>query len=290
MKNSLYSLYIITAAVLWGVISVWSTPFKEAGISPQTIVAIRSFGAVLVLWSIFLIKDRSLFKINIKDIWMFIGTGIISFVLFNWCYFVALEQTSTAVAVVLLYTSPIFIIILSAVLFKEKVTGIKITALIMTILGCAFVTGVVGGSLNGSATGILCGIGSGFFYGLYTIFGRCALDKYSSVTVTLYTFLFAAIGSLFISDFGEFNIILNNNTVVLCSVLLVLLSTVSPFLLYTLGLSRVEAGVAAILATIEPVVGVMVGLFLFSEPPTPLKITGIILVIGASVLLSFRRS
>lgn len=289
MNKNIYPISIVFAAILWGIISIFSTPLKLIGISPQTIVAIRSIGAVIILWTIFGIKDRSLFRIDIKDIWMFIGTGIISFVFFNWCYFIALETTTTAVAVVLLYTSPIFVIIFSAILFKERLTKIKITALIFTVIGCGFVTGAVGGELNGSLFGIICGIGSGLFYGLYSIFGRFALNKYASVTVTLYTFLFAAIASLFIVDFSQINILFADTKAIICSLLLVLLSTVSSFLLYTFGLSRVETGVAAILATLEPVVGVMAGLFYFGEAPTAFKIVGIAMIIGASVLLNIRK-
>jgi hypothetical protein len=288
MNKNLYSVMIVLGAVLWGMISLFSTPLKENGIYPSTIVTIRSFGAVILLWIVFGIKDRKLLKINIKDIWIFAGTGIISFTFFNWCYFIALEQTTTAVAVVLLYTSPIFIIILSAILFKEKITKLKIVALVMTVVGCACVAGLVGGRLNGSAVGLLCGLGSGLFYGLYSIFGRYGLNKYSSITVTIYTFLFAAIASVFIVDFSQFDIVLNNSTVLINSGLLVVVSTVLPFLLYTKGLSGVETGIAAILATIEPVVGVIVGFTIFGEEPNLIKITGIALVIGASVILNIR--
>ncbi len=289
MNKNIYPLSIVLAAIFWGIISIFTAPLRYIGITPQTIVAIRSIGAAALLWIIFGVKDRSLFKIEIKDIWMFIGTGIISFVLFNWCYFIALETTTPAVAVVLLYTSPVFVILFSAILFKEKLKKIKIFALIITVIGSAFVTGAVEGELNGSLFGIICGIGSGLFYGLYSIFGRYALNKYSSVTVTLYTFLFASVASLFIVDFSQFNLLFSDTKAIVASVFLVLLSTVSSFLLYTFGLSKVETGTAAILATLEPVVGVMAGLFYFGEVPTMFKIIGIVMIIGASVLLNIRK-
>lgn len=289
MSKKIHILSIIAAAMLWGIISIFSSPLKIAGINPQTITSIRSLGAVIILWLIFGIKDRNLLKINIKDIWMFIGTGIVSFVFFNCCYFTALEKTTTAVSVILLYTSPIFVIIFSAILFKEKLTSIKITALVITIIGCCFVSGAVGGKLNGSVFGIVCGIGSGFFYGLYSIFGRYALNKYSSVTVTLYTFLFAAIASLFIADYSQIGILFSEYDIVISGLMLIAFSTVLPFLLYTFGLSNVETGVAAILATIEPVVGVAAGLFYFGESPSVFKITGIVMVIGAVILLNIKR-
>lgn len=288
MNNSRYKAYIIFAAILWGMISVFSTPLKNAGVSPATITFIRSIGAVIVLWSIFGIKDRNLLKIDIKDIWMFAGTGIISFVLFNTCYFIALEQTTTAVSVVLLYTSPVFVILLSAILFGEKMTGIKFVALVITICGTICVSGVASGSLNGTPFGILCGLGSGFFYGLYSIFGRFALNKYNSVTVTLYTFLFAALASIFIADFSQLDMVFKCGGLALSALCLIIISTITPFLLYTKGLSKVETGVAAILAVIEPVVGVLVGLFLFNEQANFIKLMGIVLIIGATLILNIR--
>lgn len=288
-SENIYPLCIIAAAILWGIISIFSAPLRLVGITPQTITAIRSIGAAAILWLIFAVKDSSFLKIDIKDVWMFVGTGVISFVFFNWCYFIALETTTTAVAVVLLYTSPIFVIFFSVILFKERLTKIKLAALILTVAGSVFVTGAAEGRLNGSLFGIICGIGSGLFYGLYSIFGKYALNKYSPVTVTLYTFLFAAIASLFIADFSQLNILFADTKAVICCVLLVMISTVFSFLLYTFGLSRVESGAAAILATLEPVVGVMVGFLYFGEAPTIFKIIGIIMIIGAVLLLNIKR-
>lgn len=288
MNDKISSLAVIVAAVLWGMISLYSTPLKLAGISAQSIVAIRSFGAVALLWIFFGIKDRELLKIRLKDIWMFVGTGIISFAFFNLCYFIALEQTTPAVAVILLYTSPVFIIILSAILFKEKITGKKLLALVITIIGSVCVTGVLDGELNGSLIGIICGICSGLFYGLYSIFARFALRKYNTITVTLYTFLFAAIAAAFMADYGELAMVFTYSKIPVYSAMLVVFSTVTPFLLYTKGLDGVETGVAAILANLEPVVGVIIGFKVFGEDPNIIKLTGIVLVLLSAVILNIR--
>lgn len=287
--TALYTLFIMLAGMFWGMISLFSTPLKNVGVSPGTIVAIRMIGGAIVLITIFAVKNANYLKIKLKDIWLFIGTGVISTGLFNYCYFTALELTSTAVAVVLLYTSPLFVIVMSAIFFKEKITKIKVVSLIMTMLGCVCVTGLIGANLNGNVFGIIAGLGSGFFYSLYSIFGRVALKKYNSVTVTIYTFVFAAIASLFMADFSEFSYLIADYRMALDAVLFVIISTVTPFMLYTKGLSKTEAGTAAILVTIEPVVGVIVGFFVFGESTEITKIIGIFLIIGASIVLNIRR-
>lgn len=285
----MYTLFIMLAGMFWGMISLFSTPLKNVGVSPGTIVAIRMIGGAIVLIAVFAVKNANYLKIKLKDVWLFIGTGVISTGLFNYCYFTALELTSTAVAVVLLYTSPLFVIVMSAIFFKEKITKIKVVSLIMTMLGCVCVTGLIGAKLNGNVFGIIAGLGSGFFYSLYSIFGRIALKKYNSVTVTIYTFVFAAIASLFMADFSEFGYLIADYRMALDAVLFVIISTVTPFMLYTKGLSKTEAGTAAILVTIEPVVGVIVGFFVFGESTEITKIIGIFLIIGASIVLNIRR-
>lgn len=285
----MYSIYIVIAAVLWGIISLFSTELKAVGLSPGSIVAVRSFGAAAVLSVIFFIKDKSLFKIELKDIKYFIGTGIISFVWFNWCLFTSMNECTTAIAVVLLYTAPVFVVFLSALLFKESLTPVKLIALVMTVIGCAFVTGIAGGEINGTLFGIICGIGSGLFYGLYSIFGRFALNKYRDVTVTIYTFIFAAIGSIPLCNTGEIAKGLSQPGGLITAVLIVLLSTVMPFLFYTKGLSKVESGTASILATIEPAVGVLVSVFILHQRLTFTSLIGIILIFSAVIILNIKR-
>ena len=289
MNNKIYYLYVISGAILWGLISLFSNTLADNGLSPENIVAIRSFGAAVVIFIIFAVKDKSLLKIELKDIKYFIGTGIISFVFFNWCLFTSMNECSAAIAVVLLYTAPVFVTLMSAVLFKEKITKIKIFALIMTVIGCMFVTGVVGGKINGTLFGVICGIGSGVFYALYSIFGRYALEKYSAATVTVYTFIFAALGSIPLIEPGSLINGLSNTTAIMSAILIVVISTVSPFLLYTKGLTGVESGTASILATAEPAVGVLVSVFVLHQPINLISVVGVLLILGAVISLNFNK-
>lgn len=289
MNNKIYYLYVISGAILWGLISLFSNTLADNGLSPENIVAIRSFGAAVVIFIIFAVKDKSLLKIELKDIKYFIGTGIISFVFFNWCLFTSMNECSAAIAVVLLYTAPVFVTLMSAVLFKEKITKIKIFALIMTVIGCMFVTGVVRGKINGTLFGVICGIGSGVFYALYSIFGRYALEKYSASTVTVYTFIFAALGSIPLIEPGSLINGLSNTTAIMSAILIVVVSTVSPFLLYTKGLTGVESGTASILATAEPAVGVLVSVFILHQPINLISVVGVLLILGAVISLNFNK-
>lgn len=286
MTGRIYYLYVVSGAVLWGLISLFSNTLAGCGLSPKNIVAIRSFGAALLLFILVALRNKKLLKIELKDIKYFIGTGIISFVLFNLCLFTSMKECSSAIAVVLLYTAPVFVTIMSALLFREKMTKLKTSALIITVIGCIFVTGVANGDINGTPFGVLCGIGSGIFYALYSIFGRYALEKYSPVTVTIYTFIFAAIGSIPLIEPAALITGLSVPRGLTAALLIVVVSTVSPFILYTKGLSGVESGTASILATAEPAVGVLVSVFILHQPISTTAVMGVFMILGAVILLN----
>lgn len=195
------------------------------------------------------------------------GTGIVSVLLFTLLYFSCQQQCSLAVAAVLLYTAPTFVVLISAVLWKEPVTRRKLAALAAAFLGCSFVSGIWSGDVTVTVQGLLLGLGSGFFYAMYSIFGRYALAHYQPMTVTFYTFVFAGLGSLLVSDPRRPAAALTADSRLIWPALgLVVVSTVLPYILYTRGLARVESGKAAILASVEPVVAALAGVLAFGEP------------------------
>ena len=215
----------------------------------------------------------------------FFGTGVVSVLLFTCCYFTCQKLCSLAVASILLYTAPSFVVVLSAILWKEPVTGRKLTALALTLAGCALVCGLFGGGLDVTLTGVLLGLGAGFFYALYSIFGRYALAHYSSMTVTLWTFLFAGPASLVLLRPAELAPLIREPKLLLTAAGLVVFSTVLPYIFYTRGLSHVESGRASIMASLEPVVAALAGVLIFGEPMSGLTLAGIVLVLSGVVIL-----
>jgi len=289
MKRVAY-VFVISAAVLWGTIGIYSKQLSQYGASVLHIVSIRAIFAALAIFIFILLKDKKHLNIDIHDWKYFFGTGILSFVFFNWCYFIAINKTTLSTAAILLYTAPAIVMVFSIILFKEKLTGRKVAALILTFIGCVFVTGVIKGKQDISPLGILAGMGSGFGYALYSVFGRYALRKYDPITVTFYTFVFASVGLIPISDIKGLFCLLSNTGAFCNAILLGLAATVLPFLLYTKGLFCLETSKASIIATIEPVVATVIGIILFGEPITIYKIIGIFLVVFAVSILEQKKS
>ena len=283
---------IILAGCFWGSMGIFVRRLTGFGFSPIQIVTLRITVAALVFCLVLLAKDRSGFRIALRDLPLFLGLGFGSILFFTVCYFSAITIMPLSTAAILLYTSPIWIMLMSALFFREKLNSIKLIALALAFAGCVLVSGISGEGLT--LTGLLLGLGSGIGYGLYSILGTVALRKYSPYTVTTYTFLFAAAGAWLVCGpadmVSKFNAADNVPGLLLFCVLTGLVTAVVPFLAYTLGLRTVEAGRAGILATVEPLVAALVGIVVFSEPLTLLSGLGIVLILAAVVLLNRNRS
>ncbi len=287
-KHNIGPLLIILAGCFWGSMGIFVRRLSTFGFSPIQIVALRITVAALVFSLVLLIKDRSGFRIAWRDLPLFLGLGFGSILFFTVCYFSAITVMPLSTAAILLYTSPIWIMLMSMLFFREKLNRIKLIALALAFAGCVLVSGISGDGLT--LTGLLLGLGSGIGYGLYSILGTIALRKYSPYTVTTYTFLFAAAGSWLVCQpadmISKLSAADHLTGLLLFCVLTGLVTAVIPFLAYTLGLRTVEASRAGILATVEPLVATLVGILVFSEPLTLLSGLGIVLILAAVILLN----
>ncbi|MBR5772703.1 MAG: EamA family transporter [Clostridia bacterium] len=283
---------IILAGCFWGSMGIFVRKLGAFGFSSAQIVSIRLTLAALVFCLILLIKEPAGFKIQPKDIPLFLGLGLGSILFFTVCYFTAITMMPLSVAAILLYTSPIWIMLMSAVFFREKISGRKLAALALAFAGCVLVSGISGQGI--SLKGFFIGLGAGFGYGLYSILGTVALRRYSPFTVTAYTFIIAAAGSFAVCSpgdmFSKFARADNTAWLFLFCCLTALVTAVIPFLAYTRGLARTEPGKAGILATIEPVVATVIGIIVFAEQPTVISCTGIALILTAVIILNINNN
>ena len=283
MKSDLLPvLYIIVGASLWGIIGLFTRPLYESGLSPLQITFARCLITLVAISIAIFILDRKLLRIDPKDIWMFIGTGLFSIVFFNIMYFTSQQMVSLSTASVLLYTAPCFVMVMSVILFKEKLTRNKLLALVIAFIGCTFTTGLGFGDMN---IGFLYGILAGFGYALYSIFGKYALKKYGLLTIIFYTFLVATICMIPFADVPYVISSFGDTDVLLLALGLGLLSTVFPYYFYTVGLKGMDAGKASIIAFVEPMVATIVSILIGDEFGW-MNILGIVLILGSVILLN----
>ena len=288
MKNKALAA-VLAAGTFWGTMGFFARSLYAAGFGPLEVAQTRITTGLVFVSLYILLFNRSLFKVKLRDIWCFLGTGIVSLLLFSTCYFSALNYTSLAVAAILLYTAPFFVMLLSLLLFKEKMNGKKVFALLLAFAGCVLVSGV-GGDTAFSWKGILLGLGSGFFYALYSIFGRYAINRgYGAWTMTFYTFLFCSVGCAFLSNWQVIGgVMAESHTNILWVLGLGFVTAFLPYVLYSTGLEQMESSKASILASVEPVVSALFGVFVFHERLSLWGILGIAMVLGAIIVLNVK--
>ena len=269
IRNYLPYALVLAAGICWGVSGLFNRRLTALGISSTGVVIVRNIGAAALLALALALTDRSAFRIRPRHLPYFLGSGIISLLIFTLCYFRSQQVNSLALAAILMYTAPAFVVLLSVPIFRDRITGKKLLALAIAFGGCVLASGVVGGTLDLSLEGLLLGLGSGVFYASYSIFARMAMRHYKSLTVTFYTFFVAALGSLVLLAFGaaDYSAVRWDGSAFGNIAGLLVVSTVAPYLLYTKGLEGLgDAGKASILASIEPVVAAFVGVLAFGEP------------------------
>ena len=286
-NKAIYSICVIGAGCLWGTMGYFRRTLGSYGLSSFNIVFLRCIVSAGLFGILMLLKDRSLFKIKLKDLWCFIGSGVVSLLFFSACYFQAMTYMSLSAAAILLYTAPCFVMLISAALFGERITKRKIAAMLLAFAGCCLTSGITSGNINISLVGILYGIGSGIGYALYSIFGKLAFERgYGSLTVNFWSCLFAGLGAGIIWGVGEpAGIMFSSAGKCGFIILAAVITTFLPYLLYTFGLEGTEAGKASVMASVEPVVATIVGLIAFGEAITVPAGAGIALVILAIILL-----
>ena len=287
--KKLAPVFVLSAGTLWGIMGIFVRKLGTYGFSSLQIACLRIlFGAALflVITGVF---NRNLLKIQLRDVGLFLGMGLLSLLLFTVCYFTTINLASLSVAAILLYTSPIWVMLMSAICFREKITRRKLLCAAMAFGGCVLVSGI-GSTSSLSPMVIVTGLMSAVGYGLYSIFGTFALRKYQPLTVTTYAFLFGALGAVVLCKPSEIISVIasapNPGDLVLLLAVTAFVTAVLPYLLYTVGLNHMRASAAAIMASIEPVVATAAGALVFGEALTLSAFTGIALVLCAIVLLN----
>lgn len=288
-KGRAYAM-TIAGASFWGMTGLFVQKLYTFGFTPLEVVTVRMALSAFLLFAVLLAVRSYQLHIYLRDIPHFIGLGVVSIALFNWCYFTVMEQSSLSIAVVLLYTSPVFVALMSRFIFKEPLTKNKLIAICFTLAGCALVAGLLpGGAPAVEPSILLLGLASGFFCGIYSVIGKFVSRKYSSITITAYSMLCGSIVLLPISGLYSRLHLFQEWEVWVWALGSVLVSTILAYILYTAGLKYIEAGKAAILSTVEPIVAILVGVLVFRDVLTAWQLLGIVLVLSSVLLAIFSK-
>lgn len=288
MKNTKAAAFVVIGAMLWGTYGSFVTVIGGMGLGANAMIFLRFLFTALPVFLYLLLRDRAQLRFDRGALLLFAANGLASILFFTSCYTAAIRETKIATAAALLYTSPAMVMLLSALLFREKLGVRKICCVGLAIAGCALVSGLGLGGAALTGKGLLLGLGAALGYSLYSIFSRLLQQRgVSTLTNVCYTFSIASLAYLVLAirDGSLFGLAALPGAALLSAVC-GLVTGLAAYLFYTLGLRDMEPSRAAQLATVEPVFAALLGVILFAQRLSWTETLGIALVVTAVVLMN----
>jgi drug/metabolite transporter (DMT)-like permease len=284
---------VLASAAGYGSQAIFARLAYAAGANVSTVLLLRFVMSIAVLWPIALLSGRG------KLIWQvmrqpkrllgLLALGVI-FAGNSIAFFTALTFLHTAVVELLLYLYPGIVLVLSAVFLHERLGPLKLAALVLAVGGSALTVGPPGsvalpGVSGGKVIlGLLLGLGAACVYATYIVLGnRLSAGVPSDVTAVVSmtaTTLVLVIGTL--AGDGATLRISGNAWAAIGGV--ALFSTVIATTFFLAGLERLGPSRSAILATVEPVVTLILATVVLHDPPLWFQIIGGVLILLAVVL------
>lgn len=250
-------VYVLSAAVLWGLLAPISKMAFDQGVSPLELAFWRAaLGALIFGTHAALSKQVTVAKSDLPAV---LGFGLVGIAVFYGAYQLAIQSGGAALASVLLYTAPAIVALLSWLFLREQMNAVKVLAVGLTLVGVAAIS-LQGGGVSVSTTAVFWGLLSAFTYALYYLFGKLYLHRYSTPTVFLYALPMGALGLFPLVDFAPKSALAWGAIAFLS-----LASTYLAIMAYYAGLRRLEATRAAVVASFEPVVAAGVAFAWFGE-------------------------
>ncbi len=278
-KETRAVITVLIGATLLGSMGAWGRTIYQYEPNPMTVVTWRALIGAASLAAILAIVRPQLLRIRPRDLPFFALYGFIGVTMNFWAYFSAVKFTTLAVAITLLYTYPAFVTLLSAIFLGERLTGVKVGAILVTLVGSAFVAQVHQAEwFRLNLRGILYGLVAGLSMATYSIFGKRALARYVPWTVVFYAF---GSGCLFLAAMSGPRLLRAASYPLaawLWIIGLALVPSLGGYALYTTGLRDLPASRASIIATWEVVTAAFLGWLIFGEHLAPIQYVGAALV------------
>lgn len=283
---------ILIAATLWGTLGIfYKFLHSTAKLSPVEIVFWRAMVASVFTFLLIIIFQRGYLSVELQNLWLFLGIGIIGIAAFYLFYVYAITSIGMGTASVLLYSAPIWVALYGFLFQGEEFTQMKLLALLLSIVGSVLIARVYDlDQFRINAFGLLAGLGSGLAYAAFIILNKKAtLLGYSSWTVNAYGLGIGALVLLLFQEPEQLFLSISTPSVSIWLILLGIIPTLGGGLAFYTGLQKIPAVNASIVATFEPLVATFLGWSIFSEQLSFAQILGGLSILTAVILVQLPR-
>lgn len=280
------ALLALGAGICWGTSGLVMRHLGAYGFTAAEIGALRLTVAAAAV-SIIALRRPGGMHIRLRQLpsLAIMGAGCLFF--YSLCYVLSVRELSLSLTAVLVYTSPAIVMLLSVRVFREPLTPRKTVALGLTLGGICLAAGVSPAAQHYSARGIGFGLLAALLYALYAVLAKIEARRGNPLTITVWCFIFGTAAALCAVDIPHGLAILYAapGSVVWIAVIGIL-NTALPYLLYTQAIGQGEAGKAAMMASIEPVVATLSGMIFFHETLGLWACLGMLLTIAGLTVMN----
>ncbi len=289
-------IYIATATFFWGVAATLGRAAFTGQLSglkalhpidPLILSQSRTTLSFCVfLPALALCRGWRRLRLPLADVGKTFLLGTMGVAASNYFYYLAIQRTNVATAIILQYTAPVWVLLYSVARGLQRPTWQRIAAVGLALAGIAMVIGVVGsGAFRLDSVGVTASLLAAFSFAFYNIGGHNILARYDRWTVLLYTTFSAAV----------FWIVLNPPWKVVAAhysggqwiflIVFSMLSVLLPFSFYFAGLQHLDPTRAIIVSCLEPVFSIGIAAIVLGEIMRPLQTLGIMMVLAAIVVV-----
>lgn len=279
-------LLVAAAAISWGAQSAIAKLLLTSGSSPAALVSARTATAFLLMAATLGLADRRLLRTRPRELGHLALLGIVGMALSQYGYYAALTRIPVATALLIIYTSPLFVLAASALWDREPLRPGDVIAAVVTLAGAGLVVRAHGaGSLGFHAVGVMAAILSALTFAFYSLWARRMAPRVSPWTGLTYSLGCAAVVWIPVAPPWIFLSAEHSPRMWLSFAVVVVFGTLVPFGLYLAGLRWISAAHANITSTIEPVVAAAGAYVVLGEALAwPQLVGGLLVLSGVGAL------
>ncbi|ARI77840.1 DMT family transporter [Halobacillus mangrovi] len=282
-------IFVILAAILWGITGGIANILMDKGWDPIVISFYRGAVGLLCVFFWFLLRSKQNWpRASSVYLWSTLaGIGVAGNFTF---YFLSIEASSIAIAATLMYTAPVFVLLISFLLRIERSTWTKWGSIILVLIGIILLTGAYkSGSSSVTLLGIATGLGAGLSYALFIFsFKKSSELTKPQSTLSIAFFVFCLILSLFMDSQEAVSVLTSGD--IGWFILLGLVGAGISFVLYVIGIQWTAPSTASMIAMVEPVTASLFGVLLLNDRLTFIQLIGMVLILVTITILSVKQS
>jgi len=290
-------LYIAGATFLWGVsatlgraVFTGRLPLEGQTLRPiDPLILSQSrttFSFVVLLFALVLLRGWRRLRLPAADLGRMLVLGVLGVAASNYLYYLAIQRTNVATAIILQYTAPVWVLLYTIARGLQKPTLSRVTAVALAVTGIALVIGIFGsGGFRLDAIGVTAALGAAVSFAIYNVGGHSILARYDRWTVLLYVILSASLFWILVNPPWKIVAAQYSGSQWLFLLVFSLVSVLGPFSLYFAGLQHLEPTRAIVVSCLEPVFSIVIAAFALGEVMRPVQTFGILLVLVAIVVV-----